>query len=580
MKTFYIGLSTTYHDPSIAIVNDKGKVVFAEATERYLQYKKALSCPPDSYARMVELIKNYCDPNANFVISTSWHQSTHNFHKDLFNSGYFDPKKYLTEKFTKITKHLAREYLISWSVLQHFSTWITAGSSLTYNLKNKFNNNNIRFQHFDHHLSHATYACFSSPFDKALCMVVDGHGDTGRAMSYYYYEQGKLKPIKGTGSNDSLGTFYSTITDLCGFDSRQGEEWKVMGLAPYGKLNKEIYHILKKMVRTEKSSLKFSSPRVLIDCMKRLQKFKRLPSEPPLHAADLAFTGQRIFSEMMDQLIANLYQTRFSNNLILTGGCALNSSYNGTILDNSQFKKLFIPSAPADDGNSLGAAWLSYTKDNPSFIPNKKPLSPYLGSKISDFTLTNLLKHSGLKIKHSKKNIHRDAARILAQGKIIGFFQGPAEFGPRALGNRSILADPRPKSMKDSINAKVKYREEFRPFAPSILHEFGDKYFLNYQETPYMDRTLIFRDEVCKSIPAVVHFNKTGRLQSVKKEWNKNYYELIHEFYKITGVPLLLNTSFNIMGKPIVHSIEDALSVFFTAGLDALVIEDYLLTKK
>jgi carbamoyltransferase len=175
--------------------------------------------------------------------------------------------------------------------------------------------------------------------------------------------------------------------------------------------------------------------------------------------------------------------------------------------------------------------------------------------------------------------VARRAAELLANGKIIGWVQGRAEFGPRALGNRSILADPRPADMKEKINARVKFREEFRPFAPSILHEHGDEYFHDYQESPYMERTLTFREEVRDRVPSVVHVDGTGRLQTVRKEWNPRYYELIEEFFRLTGVPLILNTSFNVMGKPIIHSVEDAIAVFYTTGLDALVIEDMLVQK-
>lgn len=171
------------------------------------------------------------------------------------------------------------------------------------------------------------------------------------------------------------------------------------------------------------------------------------------------------------------------------------------------------------------------------------------------------------------------AAEALASGAIVGWVQGRAEFGPRALGNRSILADPRDPAMKDRINALVKFREEYRPFAPAILDRYGDEYFEDYQESPYMERALRFRKEVADRVPAVVHADGTGRVQTVKREWNERFYELIAAFYGLTGIPLVLNTSFNIMGKPIIHSVEDALGLFYTTGMDVLVIEDYLLEK-
>lgn len=195
-------------------------------------------------------------------------------------------------------------------------------------------------------------------------------------------------------------------------------------------------------------------------------------------------------------------------------------------------------------------------------------------------TLENLIQFGRLKnVRHLPETIAQETARLLTEGKLVGWVQGRAEFGPRALGNRSILADPRPPEMKERINSVVKFREEFRPFAPSILDEFGDEYFENYQVSPYMERTLTFKASAQQKVPAIVHVNATGRLQSVRREWNARYYDLIHAFYEITGVPMLLNTSFNIMGKPIIHSVEDAVALFYTTGLDVLVIEDYLIEK-
>jgi carbamoyltransferase len=208
-------------------------------------------------------------------------------------------------------------------------------------------------------------------------------------------------------------------------------------------------------------------------------------------------------------------------------------------------------------------------------------LLPYLGSRLSPESLSMLERFgSGPVVRRSDKGVCREAAQMLARGKIIGWAQGRAELGPRALGNRSILADPRRPEVKDELNERVKFREEFRPFAPSILHELGPQYFENYAESPYMERTLRYRREVMDQVPGVVHVDGTGRLQSVKQEWNSRYYELIREFYELTGVPVVLNTSFNVMGKPIIHSVQDAVSVFMLSGLDAMFLEDMVVEKR
>jgi carbamoyltransferase len=199
---------------------------------------------------------------------------------------------------------------------------------------------------------------------------------------------------------------------------------------------------------------------------------------------------------------------------------------------------------------------------------------------VSAETLERLVRYgSGLEIHHLPDTIAQETARRLAAGALVGWVQGRAEFGPRALGNRSILADPRDPAMKDRINGRVKFREEYRPFAPAIIDRFGPEYFHDYQESPYMERTLKFRPEAAARVPAVVHVDGTGRLQTVTQQSNPRFYELIDSFRTMTGIPVLLNTSFNVMGKPIVHAVEDAVAVFMTTGLDVLVIEEFLLSK-
>jgi carbamoyltransferase len=297
-------------------------------------------------------------------------------------------------------------------------------------------------------------------------------------------------------------------------------------------------------------------------------------------AADLAFTTQYFYSEVMDALLSSFHAMGVSENLVLVGGCALNSSYNGQIVGRTGFKRLHVPSAPADDGNALGAALLAYRRDHPGEKPAATLRSPYLGSTISKRTLDNLVAFGGIAgMRYLPDALHEDAARLLADGKILGWIQGRAEFGPRALGNRSILADPRRESMKDAINSRVKFREDFRPFAPSILDEHGDDYFEAYQFSPYMERVLTVKEGARKKVPGIVHVDGTARLHSVRRDSNERFYDLIRAFYDRTGVPMLLNTSLNVMGKPIIHSLEDALGLFYTTGLDALVVEDYMIQK-
>jgi carbamoyltransferase len=282
---------------------------------------------------------------------------------------------------------------------------------------------------------------------------------------------------------------------------------------------------------------------------------------------------------MMEVLLAEAAARVGASNLVLCGGCALNSSFTGTIAGRHGFTAVHVPSAPADDGNAIGAAWLSHAEANPGWRPPAGPLTPYLGSTVSTAPFARMASSEPRLRRLAPDEIAPVTAALLAEGKLVGWVQGRAEFGPRALGNRSILADPRPANAKDAINAKVKYREAFRPFAPSILAEHGPDWFEDYQDAPYMERTLRWRREVRGRVPAVVHEDGTGRLQSVTAERNPRYHALLSAFHALTGVPVLLNTSFNIMGKPILHTAEDAILMFHTTGLDALVVEDWLLVK-
>ncbi|MBV9496106.1 MAG: nodulation protein nolNO, partial [Acidobacteria bacterium] len=463
------------------------------------------------------------------------------------------------------------------SLVAHKAAMDCATTGLQY----AFGKNPVKVErrHFSHHRTHADAAAFASPYQEGVCVVLDGMGETS-SIAAYDFRHGKLTKIDGVKAFPaSLGVFYSMICDICGFDSLKGEEWKVMGMASYGKFDQKIYDIIRPLITVKGTTLKTSLNAFKIH--RKLYDMRRMPGVPALEYADFAATAQFIFTETVHQLLRNIYDLHISENLILSGGCALNSSTNGTIVENTPFKEVFIGSAPADDGNAIGAAYRAYWKDHPDFQRTDGVLSPYLGSSIKESSLAKLRKYSGFRSQQlDEETLVRTVAQALANGKLVGWAQGRAEFGPRALGNRSILADPRSKDVKERLNAEVKFREEFRPFAPSILHEYGDDYFVNYQFSPYMERTLRFKEAVKSRVPGVVHVDGTGRLQSVTRKANPLYYRLIKAFHDITGVPILLNTSFNVMGKPIIHGVEDAVGVFQCSGLDVLVIDNTVFFKE
>lgn len=568
----YVGLSCTPHDPAIAIVNSRGEVVFAEAIERYLQTKRAWNILPDNMLQVKKLLEEYCEDRSDLVISTTWTKKAVRFIR------LFHP---ILERHLK--KHTPPNIYLQVYNLIHglIASTEQVGNNLTLWYHEISSDSRVIKRSYDHHLTHAAAACYSSPFAEAVCAVVDGFGE-GSSTAFFHFKNGmitrlsKIKPSRKAGS--SLGTFYTSLCWACGFNPIIGEQWKVMGLAPYGKLDQNIYQLLHSILQVKNCNL-IGSPNLKSQLLK-LFELRRAPNESPFKSANLAFTGQRVFCEIFQELLNDLYDLKISENLVLSGGCALNSSWNGKILERTPFKNLYIFCAPEDDGNAVGAALLAYYEDNPPQPAPAQLLLPYLGERISQDTLKNLQKFGNMRSTLPEgKSIHDRAAELIAEGKIVGWIQGRAEFGPRALGNRSILADPRDPNIKEKMNATVKFREMFRPFAPSILHEHGHEYFRNYQESPYMERAISFRKEVKEKVPGVVHVDGTGRLQTVKRHWNEKFYDLITSFREITGIPLVLNTSFNVMGKPIIHSVEDAIAVFFTTGLDALVIEDWLFEK-
>lgn len=575
--TYTIGLATTFHDPAIAIVGPDGAVLFAEAAERYLQYKRAPNCEPDTTARMESLLKRYVPKGAAVTLATSWGAEFTGFLEQMSRGGAFslDALLKLAPELNRslVPERTERAFIAS---LHHGQQ--RAGLGTLLGLDRAFGEARITgLKRYGHHLSHAAYACWSSPFRDAACLVVDGMGETG-ASAIFALKDGRISELKRHRGRESIGFYFGFVTDLAGFDQAKGEEWKIMGLAPYGKRDADLLALLRKLYRVDGTKLSFADAATVRAVSAGI--LARRPADALDQGwADLARCGQDVFAEMMEALLAETAALCPSENLVLAGGCALNSSFNGKVAGRHGFRHVHVPSAPADDGNAVGAAWLAHAEADPDWRAPAGPMSPYLGSTVSTEPLERMAAWEPRLQKLTADEITLATAELLAEGKLVGWVQGRAEFGPRALGNRSILADPRPANAKDLLNAKVKYREAFRPFAPSILAEHGPGWFENYQDSPYMERTLVWKPEVRSAVPAVVHEDGTGRLQSVTAERNPRYHALIEAFHALTGVPVLLNTSFNIMGKPILHASEDAILMFYTSGLDALVVEDWLLVK-
>jgi carbamoyltransferase len=583
MEPVYFGICCSAHDPAIAIINMQGELVFAEAAERSLQYKRGLNTIADHYPYIDKLMKQYMDDNNSLVVAKSWSKQHHRNIKlaksflSLFNPilRLFPVSKTIAERYGYMLKLQSHVFSFSGQILmrewkeKHF-----AKDGF------RFLNNRLSQRYYNHHLCHAMSAAFASPYEEAVVAVIDGYGQN-TSTGFYHFKNGMVSPVQGIRkSKNSLGFFYSFLCAACGFNPDLGEEWKVMGLAPYGKVVPELYEKLEKLIPVIKG--RFANPGFGFDIALYDKIISRAIATdgPPYDVKDIACTGQQIFEDKMMESLNYLHKITGGANLVLAGGCALNSSCNGKIKERTPFSNVYVYCAPGDDGTAVGAALLAFLKDNPvSAVKRGSFFSPYKGAPIEGKALQKSVENSPY-CYHVGDKKSAVAAKLISEGHIIGWVQGHAEFGPRALGNRSILADPRNPDIKDIINRKLKYREGFRPFAPSILEEYGTEIFDDYQPSYYMDKTLRIKDSYWQKIPGVSHVNQTGRLQTVTKELNPAYYDLISAFYKLTGVPVVLNTSFNLSGKPIVHSMDDIMASLYTSGLTAVVVNDYLFTKE
>lgn len=574
-KRNYIGLASSAHEPALAIVNSVGEVVFAEGCERYLQNKRGWCSPPDDIIRVTGLIDRYCEPDVDLVVATSWEDAYLRRHRLLLHMPFLRPL--LEWHYNRREGGFGPAHYLAMRTI-HAYTDCFAGNNVELSYPAVRPDAKFERRSYEHHLAHAAAACYSSPFSEAVCATVDGEGQNV-STAFYHFKDGRLKLVPIKRSVASLGIFYSKMCTVCGFDVLRGEEWKMMGLAPYGKHDPELYELMRGTLEAKNGTLTAGPEWQSYEA--KLFARTRRPDQPALEMADLAFTAQQYFSELMSELLRHLHGLGLSENLVLAGGSGLNSAYNGSLHDNTPFKESYVFCAPADDGNAVGAALLAYHQDNPGPYRTKGSQSPYLGSTIAEKGRERLTRHGSLQSRRipERQALYREVASLLANKKIVGWVQGRAEFGPRALGNRSILADPRDPDVKERLNATVKFREEFRPFAPSILHEYGPEYFHGYRETPYMERALRFTDSGREKVPGVVHVDGTGRLQTVRREWNPDFHGLITAFHALTDIPILLNTSFNVMGKPIIHSMEDAVSVYQFSGLDVLVVDDLLFEK-
>jgi carbamoyltransferase len=449
----------------------------------------------------------------------------------------------------------------------------------------------------EHHRSHLASAFFASPFEEAALLSIDGSGDFTTTM----LATGKGNRITVLDSVDfphSLGLFYTAFTQLLGFP-HYGDEYKVMGLAPYGqpvymeKLkdvlifdSDGLFHLNQRYFRSAKSGIiSYGEDHVPVVAplfsQYMIEQFgaERKKEEPlTQYHRDLGASVQRITELLIFQILNALQKRTGLKNICIAGGVAQNSVANGKLTRNTSFENIYIPSAGHDAGISMGAALFVYNQELKQ--ARQPPIySAFTGSRFSNDEIENYLMSRGIEYKrYSDKEIYEIVTERLIHSGVVGWFSGRAEFGPRALGARSIIADPRRADAKDLLNSKIKRRESFRPFAPSILKEYVSEYFEITDDVPFMEKVFPIRKEKQSLIPAVTHVDGTGRLQSVDRKTAPRYYQLIETFRQKTGIPILLNTSFN-ENEPIVNSPEHALECFLRTSMDMLVLENCVISR-
>lgn len=455
-----------------------------------------------------------------------------------------------------------------------------------------------RIKHIEHHRSHMASAFFASPFEEAAILSIDGAGDFTTTMIGI----GKGNRIEVIDSVDfpvSCGTFYTAFTQFLGFP-HYGDEYKVMGLAPYGE--PRFTEKVKQVLRFKDNGLFdwdtrfFRSAREVVvtygqdhiptvgtlysDHFANVFGKPREKHEPLTQEhKDLAASVQRVTEELLIHILSSLQKRTGLKNVCVAGGVAQNSVANGKYIGRTGFEKLYIPSAGHDAGLSMGSALYHYhhNLDQPR---TQAIYSAYTGSRFTNEEIEAILKERGVAYERvADDQLYDRIVNKLVEPGVVGWFSGRAEFGPRALGGRSIIADPRNPKAKDLLNLKIKRRESFRPFAPSILKEFTGEYFEKVEDVPFMEKVFPIREEKRAEIPAVTHVDGTGRLQTVSKDVSPRYYQLIDRFRQRTGVPILLNTSFN-ENEPIVNTPAEALDCFLRTQMDMLVLENCIIERK
>jgi carbamoyltransferase len=563
---YILGLNVSGFHSSACLIRN-GEILHAITEERLSRKKQDKSFP-------IKAIK-YCCENVGIEI------------EDITNIYVgWNPKYYLNTSDNTLYDAFRTRGKLSYLTL----------NEITSNLSNEFEvkqviqslNREINIEYIDHHIAHASNSFIQSGFDDSDVLVLDGFGEVTTGFIGHVNDTGINASVKYETPH-SMGLLYSTFTDYLGFRPNS-DEWKVMALASLGNPDK-YYEEVKSLIKFNggvefELDLSYFEFYLFFTQNYFSSKFEKLfgktikgGGELNQKHYDIVASLQKLVEETVLSILNSHQKTTNNKNLCISGGFFMNSVLNGKIINNTSYENLYIGGSPDDSGISIGSALYGWKYMLGKPIEKKQINHNYFGIPYTD---TDIL-HELAKRKISYEileNPAKTAAEIIQNNEILGWFQGNSEFGQRALGNRSILANPTNPMMKDIVNSSIKYREGFRPFAPSVLSEDQESLFINCEDTLFMERVFLFKEEVRDKLPAVVHFDGTGRLHTVNKEVNEKYYNLISEFKKFSGFGVVLNTSFNINGMPLVETPSDAIDCFYQSGIDALIMNEFLIRKK
>ena len=566
---FTLGISCYYHDSAAAVLKD-GNVLAAVEEERFSRVKFDDSFP--------KLAIDWCLKKSGIKIS------------DIDFVAFYDKPVLKFERLLDNYLGVAPRGLGSF--LDVIPKWIHKRLWIKDEIKKNLKGFKGKILFPEHHMSHAAYTFFTSPFEEAAILTVDGVGEWS-TTTFGTAKNTTINLSKDIRWPHSLGLFYSAFTYFLGFKVNEGE-YKLMGLSSYGK-PKYYDKILSELIDVKDDGsihLNMKYFAFTYDKYMTNQNFSKLFGISPrkngekmeqIHF-DIGASAQLVLEEILLKMVNHVYEKTKMKNLCLGGGVALNGVANNRILRESPFEKLHIPPSPGDAGSAIGCAQYSYychLQHKREFLETSEQIKNniFVGPDYSNEQIKTFLDKNKIQYDYLEKDqLLKTTAKLISEGNVVGWYQGKMEWGPRAIGNRSILADPRNPKMKDILNEKIKHRESFRPFAPSIMEEYVSEYFDINVPSPYM--LLVAKVKQPKKIPAVTHVDGTGRLQSVAKNVNSLYYELINEFYQLTKVPVIINTSMNVMGEPIVNTPEQAYEMILKTDMDYIILGSYILGKK